>query len=117
MPAFPSTLADRVQWDSGTHTEFNVAQHRNNGGYVKRVARWASALHAWPLDLGEMTDAEWQELRDFYETVGGPLDAFTIVEPITGISRTVHFTSNTLEINWRMFEVADADILLGELRS
>lgn len=117
MVAFPSTLANRIQWDSATRTRFNVAQLRNNGGYVKRVSRWASALHAWPLDIGEMTDTEWQELRTFYESVGGPANEFTISEPITGISRTVHFADDTLEISWRMFEVADADIVLEELRS
>jgi hypothetical protein len=63
--------------------------------YVQSRPRSTRALMRFQMTWENMTEADWQTLSAFFRTTQG--NFFTWVHPVSGVSYTCRFTSDTLE--------------------
>lgn len=76
-------------------------------GVEQRRNKWSSALRKWTLVFKAKTQAEFETIRDFFNTKKGAYSSFTWVNINDNVTYTVRFEKDSLDFNRLAYNVYD----------
>lgn len=86
-------------------------------GYEQRRNKWANPLREFKLKFENRTQAEMEDIRDFFLSKLGAYSSFTWENPNDGEEYTVRFEKDSLEITAIAYQIFSIEVRFVEVRS